>query len=275
MDTAQSYRRVPPRALPRTVRATVAKSLAAGLAVGLIAAAGAPVGADPRGDAERDSPTKASEQHALRVTTEDQTSSRGPAVAEASPTSAASIEIDLAAAREEQSAALAALATLGDELDRAQAGRSAALGEAEAAQDALMKARIRLGDLIKAEDSAVSDLNRAAARVERERSGTNARRSAFKHWQMTAVAERAAHARRGVAGDIGASLFEALQAAEAALADAELALGAAKSAHLRAERSAAAATTRVEDLEAVPTPQGDSPPVPTTRSPRPIGQEMP
>ncbi len=145
------------------------------------------------------------------------------------------------------------------ELDRATGVHSAALDEAEAAQDEMMRARVRLGDLIAAEDAAVSGLARAVAQVERTRAGSKARRSAFTQWQMAAVAERAAHARRTVGEDIGAHLFRVLRSAEAALADAELARGKAQAAHLKAVNAADAASARLLELEAIASPRDTSP----------------
>ena len=166
---------------------------------------------------------------------------------------------DLAAARDEEGLARAALADLTVELDRATSVHSAALDEAEAAQDEMMRARVRLGDLIAAEDAAVSGLARAVAQVERTRAGSKAHRSAFTEWQMAAVAERAAHARRTVGGVIGAHLFRVLRSAEAALADAELARGRAQAAHLKAVNVADAATARLLELEAIASPRDTTP----------------
>jgi hypothetical protein len=67
---------------------------------------------------------------------------------------------------------------------------------------------------------------------------------------MAAVAERAAHLRRTVAARVGSERFEQLQVAEAELTDAELALGSAASAHLKATRAVESASARVTELEA-------------------------
>ena len=67
---------------------------------------------------------------------------------------------------------------------------------------------------------------------------------------MAAVADRAAHARQAIAEDVGAGLFSALQAAEATLADAEIALGEAVTVRKRAEGAAVEASTLVSTLKA-------------------------
>ena len=178
---------------------------------------------------------------------------------------AAALGADLEVARQEESAARAALAEADTVLDEARDARDTALSWAEAAQDELMRARIRLGDLIVADEAAVADLRGAVGRVEGERRGSKAYRSAFSHWQMAAVAERAAHARRSVAARVGSERFEQLQVAEAELTDAELALGRATSTHLKATRAVESASARVTKLEAETLAPLDPPATPNER----------
>ena len=242
-------------------------ALAGGLTIGLIALVTPPGGADPRGESEEQITSTRSLQQDVRITDEGQVQGSVLMVVSASPTSNPSLEADLAAAREEETAAFVTLAGLTVELDLAKGVQSAALEKASTAQDALMQARVRLGELIQAEDSAATDLNGAVSRVEREHPGSKARRSAFTQWQMAAVAERAAHARRAIATDVGTHLFDRLRAAESALADAELALGEARSAHLRAERASTEASGRVVELESSATPVGDTQSTSTTTPP--------
>jgi hypothetical protein len=167
------------------------------------------------------------------------------------PNAAASpLAADLDLAREEEAAARASLADAGTALEEARDVRDTALTWAEEAQDELMHARIRLGDLIAAEEDRVAALRGAAGRVERERRGSKAHRSAFIRWQMIAVSERAAHLRRTVAEQVGTKRFAQLQVAEAELAEAQIALGKAESAHRRATRAAESAYARVTQLEA-------------------------
>ena len=95
-----------------------------------------------------------------------------------------------------------------------------------------MRARIRLGDLIVAEEAASADLRGAVRRVEGERRGSRDHRSAF---TRLAVGRRR-RARCAPAQDrrrrLGAERFEQLQAAEAELTDTEFALGRATSTNL-------------------------------------------
>jgi hypothetical protein len=163
---------------------------------------------------------------------------------------ASPLSADLDLAREEEAAARASLADLGTALEEARYVRDTALTWAEEAQDELMRARIRLGDLIAAEEDAVAALRGAVGRVEGTRRGSKAYRSAFTGWQMAAVAERAAHLRRTVAEQVGTERFAQLQEAEAELAGAEIVLGRAESAHRKATRAAESASARVTQLEA-------------------------
>jgi hypothetical protein len=145
--------------------------------------------------------------------------------------------------------------------EQASTDQVEALAGAVAAQEALMSARVRLGDLIAAEDAAVAERDRAVARVEAAKTGSKAHESAFTVWRMAAVAERAAHARRTIAEDLGFELFAALQGAEAALAQAEIALGDARVVHRKAERKAVEVSARVAQLEAMTAPVSTLPDV--------------
>ena len=89
-----------------------------------------------------------------------------------SSTAAAQAAADLQSARAEESAAAAALAEAQIVLEQAGTDQVEALAGAVAAQEALMSARVRLGDLIAAEDAAVAELERAVARVEAAKTGS-------------------------------------------------------------------------------------------------------
>jgi hypothetical protein len=78
---------------------------------------------------------------------------------------------------------------------------------------------------------------------------------------MVAVAAQATHARRIIAEDLGFEVFTALQVAEAALAQAEIALGDARVVHRRAERKAVEVSARVAQLEAMTAPVSTVPDV--------------
>ncbi len=234
--------------LPRPAGPLRRSALAGGLAIGLLVLATSPGGAEPQGGTGQPT-TVVLSQPVIRAvdhaSPEAEHASDGQTMARA-----AALGADLEVAREEESAARAALAEAGTVLDEARDARDTALSWAEAAQDELMRARIRLGDLIVAEEAASADLRGAVRRVEGERQGSRAHRSAFTGWQMAAVAERAAHLRRTVAARVGSERFEQLQVAEAELTDAELALGRATSANLKAARAAESASARVTQLEA-------------------------
>jgi hypothetical protein len=149
---------------------------------------------------------------------------------------------------------VAALADAQIALGKAGTDQVEALTGAVGAREAFMSARVRLGDLIAAAEAAVAERDRAVARVEAAKTGSKAHDSAFRAWQMAAVAERAAHARRIIAEDLGFESFTALQVAEAALAQAEIALGDARVVHRRAERKAVEVSARVAQLEAMTVP---------------------
>jgi chromosome segregation ATPase len=188
-------------------------------------------------------------------------------VPQATPTPTAVTKADVKRARAEATSAEAALTEARGVLDQAVATQAEALTAEVAAQDALLAARVRLGDLIAAEDAALVTLTRAATRVEAIPARSQAHRSAFIEWQMAAVAERAAHVRRTVAEEAGAKLFADLQAVEEPLAQAEIALGEAQSAHRRAERAAADASSRVAELETAASAGTPQPaPIPTPRN---------
>lgn len=234
--------------LPRPARPLRRSALAGSLAIVLVVLATSPGGADPQGGTGQPADIVLSQavirsvDHALP---EAEHASDGRAMARA-----AALGADVEVAREEESTARAALDEAGTVLDEARDARDTALSWAEAAQDELMRARIRLGDLIVAEEAASADMRGAVRRVEGERQGSKAHRSAFTRWQMSAVAERAAHLRRTVAAQVGSERFEQLQVAEAELTDAEVALGRATSSNLKATRAADSATARVTQLEA-------------------------
>jgi hypothetical protein len=156
---------------------------------------------------------------------------------------------------------VAALADAQIVLGKAGTDQVEALAGAVAAGEALMSARVRLGDLIAAADAAVAERDRAVARVDAAKTGSGAHESAFTAWQMAAVAERAAHARRIIAEDLGFEPFTALQLAVAALAQAEIALGDARVVHRRAERNAVEVSARVAQLEAMTAPVSTVPDV--------------
>jgi chromosome segregation ATPase len=80
--------------------------------------------------------------------------------------------------------------------------------------------------------------------------GSKAHRVAFVAWQMAAVSDRAAHARQGVAEEVGAGLFAELRTAEATLAEAEVALDEAQSVHDESQRVARESPQRIADLTA-------------------------
>lgn len=247
-------------------------ALAGSLAIGLMVLATSPGGAEPQGGAGQPTTIVVS-QPVIRAV--DHASPEAEhASDEQTMARAAALGADLEVAREEESVARAALADAGTVLDEARDARDTALSWAEAAQDELMRARIRLGDLIVAEEAASADLRGAVRRVEGERRGSRDHRSAFTAWQLAAVAERAAHLRRTVAERVGAERFEQLQAAEAELTDAELALGRATSANLKAARAAESASARVTQLEAEALAALDPPATPNAR-PADASPELP
>lgn len=234
--------------LPRPGGPLQRSALAGGLALGLLVLATSPGGAEPHGGAGQPT-TVVLSQPVIRAA--DNASSDAEYASDGQTTArAAALGADLEVAREEDSAARAALAEAGTVLDEARDARDTALSWAEAVQDELMRARMRLGDLIVAEEAASADLRGAVRRVEGERRGSRDHRSAFARWQLAAVAERAAHLRRTAAERVGAERFEQLEAAEAELTDTELALGKATSANLKAARAADSASARVTQLEA-------------------------
>lgn len=157
-------------------------------------------------------------------------------------------------ARAEASAATAALADAQAALEQAETSQAKALAKAATAQQEFMSARVRLGDHIAAADAALAELDLAVARVTTARAGSKARRSAFTAWQLAAVSQRAAHARRTVAEDVGLQAFRTLQAAESALANAEIALADVRTAHRRAARQATEASAGLAELEAETSP---------------------
>jgi len=230
-----------------------------------------PAGATPHG--EPDHRTLALSEPVLRAVGHASPGTvRG--IDEEPSTAASPLAADLDLAREEEAAARASLADAGTALEEAQDVRDTALTWAEEAQDELMQARIRLGDLIVAEEEAADALRGAVGRVERERGGSKAHRSAFIRWQMVAVSERAAHLRRAVAEQVGARHFAQLQEAEAELTEAEIALSAAESAHRKATRAAESASARITRLESEAFATLDPPGAPP-RTPADSSAEVP
>lgn len=132
----------------------------------------------------------------------------------------------------------------------ARAARDEAQEAVTAAEQAMTGASERLAGLMSASEAADSARARAAARVEGERVGTKPHRVAFTAWQMAAIADRAAHARQAVAEEVGARAFERLGGLAVSLAEAEVALTAARSGRAEAEQSAQESTARLADLEA-------------------------
>jgi len=257
----------PPRWPGFALRTTTATALA----LVMFAVATPSGGADGPDDARRLSASVELE----RASTPTAIASARPGQDDAAPrphvtaTPASRSKADLERAREEVETSAAALSEARIELDRAVAVRAEALAVEVAAQDALLAARVRLGDLIAAEDAAVVTLTAAADAVHGAAAGSKAHSSAFISWQMAAVVERAAHARRTIAEEVGARLFEKLRDVGGPLAEAEIALGEAQSAHRKAERTAAAASSRLAELEAA-TPSAGRPhstPTPTPPSP--------
>jgi hypothetical protein len=258
--------------LPRPAGTFRRSALAGGLAIALMVLATSPGGAEPQGGTGQPTNVVLSQQVIRAVDhapPEAGHASDGQAMARA-----AAMGGDLEAAREQETAARTALAEASTALEKARDARDTALSWAEAAQDELMRARIRLGDLIVAEEAASADLRGAVRRVEGERRGSRAHRSAFTGWQMAAVTERAAHLRRTVSARVGAERFKQLQVAEAELTDAELALGRATSAHLKAARAAESATARVTQMEAEALDALD-PPVTLDEGPTDASPELP
>jgi hypothetical protein len=236
----------------------------------MIVLAGPSGGADGHGDPSRLSAWRELERTAPAPITSARTrrndAAPGPDV---TATPASGSTADLKRAREEVETSAAALTEARIELDRAVAVRAEALAAEIAAQDALLAARVHLGDLIAAEGAAMVTLTGAADAVHVAAEGSKAQSSAFISWQMAAVVERAAHARRTIAEEAGARLFEKLHDVGDSLAQAEIALGEARSAHRKAERTAAAASSRLAELETATPPAGKShiAPTPTPTSP--------
>ncbi len=173
---------------------------------------------------------------------------RAVAELEAAQADLARIKGDLKAARADATSAESARTTADDAVTGAESTRERALTPATAAQEAMTSARVRLGDLMATATAATGVAARAADHVQRTPPGSTAHRSAFVTWQMAAVADRAAHARLAVAKEEGADLFAQVDAAEAALADAEIALTDARSTRKKAERSAREIAASITEL---------------------------
>jgi hypothetical protein len=167
---------------------------------------------------------------------------------EAAQADLARIKGDLKAARADATSAESARTAADDAATGAESTRERALDPATAAQEAMTSARVRLGDLMEAATAATGVAARVADHVQRTPPGSAAHRSAFVTWQMAAVADRAAHARLAVAKEAGADTFAQVDAAEAALADAEFALTDARSVRRKAERSAREIAASITDL---------------------------
>ena len=261
METSRGNRRAGGATRPPGPVLALRSILAVCVALALVALATSSSGADPHGDVGP-APVVTRADGGYRVPTPAPSQPQGSVVSvPTSSTAPAQAAADLQSARAEESAAAGALAEAQIVLEQAGTDQVEALAGAVAAQEALMSARVRLGDLIAAEDAAVAERERAVARVEAAKTGSEAHDSAFTAWQMAAVAERAAHARRTIAKDLAFELFTALQGAEAALAQAEIALGDARVVHRRAERKAVEVSARVAQLEAMTAPVSTSPDV--------------
>ena len=177
------------------------------------------------------------------------TTSRSAAL-EAARADLAGVRAALKEARADADTTESALTSASHAFEEAEAARQQALDTANLAQEAMTRASVRLGDLMAASTESAATVARAAHRVQGAQPGSPTHRAAFTAWQMAAVADRAAHARQAIAEDVGAGLFSALQAAEATLADAEIALGEAMTVRTQSEGAAVEASTLVTTLKA-------------------------
>ena len=162
----------------------------------------------------------------------------------------AAVDDELALATAELAARDEAATAAGRAVKDARAVRDEAQEAATAAEVAMTVASDRLAELMAASDGAAAARANAAARVEGERAGSKAHRAALTAWQMAAIADRAAHARQVVAEAQGAVTFEQLGAVAVTMAEAEIALAAARSGRAEAEQAAQEQSTRMADLEA-------------------------
>ena len=160
------------------------------------------------------------------------------------------VDDELALATAELAARDEAATVAGRAVKDARAVRDEAQEAATAAELAMTGASDRLAELMAASDGAAAARANAAARVEGERAGSKAHRTALTAWQMAAIADRAAHARQVVAEAQGAVTFEQLGAMAVTLAEAEIALTAARSERREAEQSAQEHSARMTDLQA-------------------------
>jgi hypothetical protein len=254
---------------PRWPGFALRTATAIALAAWMIALASPSGGADPHGDPGRHTALAVVEGGTTPAPTTTPATAQNDATpfADATASPASGTTGDVKRARAEAETAGAALLEARLALDRALAAEAEALSVEVAAQEGMLASRVRLGDLIAVEDAALVARTRAAARVESAPAGSKRHRSAFTEWQMAAVAERAAHARRTIAEDESARLFVALQVVEDRLAETEIALTDARAAHRKAERTASAASNRVAESEAA-TSAGPSHAVPLPSSPR-------
>ncbi len=137
----------------------------------------------------------------------------------------------------------------------ARKARRAAIAERRSARAASAQADARLAttqahldSLIQIVERAEARVRRKARRVEKAASGTAGWQKAFTSWQMAAVEDRSAHARRVLVEDRSVEDFVAQQAAEATRTRAESAVVQAKRARWRAKSAKDAAVLREAEL---------------------------
>lgn len=137
----------------------------------------------------------------------------------------------------------------------ARKARRAAIAERRSARAASAQADAQLGttqahldSLTQIAQRTEARMRRKARRVERAATGTADWQKAFTSWQMAAVEDRSAHARRVLAEDQAVEDFVAQQAAEATRTRAESAVVQAKRARWRAKAAKDAAVLREAEL---------------------------
>ena len=169
---------------------------------------------------------------------------------------------ELAGARSVASAAKSDLRTVRTQVPSAIAAnrsarkaRRAAISERRSARAASTQAdaqlattQAHLDSLTQAAQRAEARVRRKARRVEKAATGTADWQKAFTSWQMAAVEDRSAHARRVLAEDQAVEAFVAQQAAEATRTRAESAAVQAKRARWRAKAAKDAAILREAEL---------------------------
>ncbi len=137
----------------------------------------------------------------------------------------------------------------------ARKARRAAIAERRSARRASAQADARLAttqahldSLTQIAQRAEARVRRKARRVEKAATGTADWQKAFTSWQMAAVEDRSAHARRTLVEDQAVEDFVAQQAAEATRTRAESAVVQAKRARLQAKAAKDAAVVRAAEL---------------------------